>query len=1164
MSRTTEVNGNVLLSITLWDGNATRGVRARVFNSAGAEVSGSPFTLTHRTGGHYSGTGWNPTVEGQYSVSYEIYTDGTFASVDNRYERDAEIIEVRSLDQDLATLLTRLTNTRAANLDNLDATVSSRQSEASAASRAATNQAEHDATQAAIALVNADTDDIQAKIGTPTGASLSADVASVKSDTSGLRTDYTTLRAGNLDNLDATVSSRAPSATALSTAVWTNGRAANLDNLDATVSSRAPASTALSTVQWTNGRAANLDNLDATVASRATQASVTAIDTKLGTPAGVSVSADIASVKSDSSAIKAKTDQLAFTAGNVNANAQVVSDKTGYSITSGNEDTIADKVWDELRAGHVVAGSFGETVRVTNTGLADSAISAAKIVDAAITNAKLADGAISAAKVQSNTITAAKIDTAAITSSKFAANAIDAAALANDAAVEVAVAVWDRTRAASALGGSFGEALQTTVASRASQTSVDTVDTVVDGIAVQTTAIKVKTDQLVFTGGRVDSVIASSQEDAITDKVWNEPIAGHLTVGTTGKRLNDASAGSSPEAIAAAVWDEPRALHVVVGTFGEAIDTPLSTLATTAQLSVVEIKVDMAEADASLAVAQTAPSSLQNAIWGAARAGQNTAGTFGESNQGVISTARAALIDNLSRLDVVVSTRASSTQAGDILSDTNYLESGLTPARLAALDLLDASISSRASAASIAALPTAAQIKNAVLDEPIAAHLAAGTVGKAISDGVTSAPTAGQIADAVWDEARAGHVAVGSFGEVLDAKVSERATQASLDSIKGGGFSGATDTLEAIRDKINTLPTSAGDATAANQATILASIGTKASQASVTSLSAQVSAVPTNPVLTTDPRLTNLDATVSSRAQEATLTTIKGAGFNAVTDSLEAIRDSVAPTDLSPVLAQLSDIKGAGFATGTDSLAALRPKVDAAKTSADAAASSAATAAATAASRASQASVNTLQTSVNAIPTNPALASDPRLAYLDASVSSRAAAAVLADVFGVGYNPSLHSLKAIADLAAAIPISGGAQQTTLLAVQAVVGTLATAAGLSSLASAVAAIPLNTLLATDVRLNNLDATISSRATEASLTDIKGSGFTSVADSLKAIKDAIDAADLDLTPILAALDQIKGVGFTDTADALKPANDTAKAERATIKADTAALLSSGEPF
>jgi len=49
--------------------------------------------------------------------------------------------------------------------------------------------------------------------------------------------------------------------------------------------------------------------------------------------------------------------------GRVDANAQVVGDKTGYSLTTAEEDAIVDKVWDELRSGHVVAGSFGEAIR---------------------------------------------------------------------------------------------------------------------------------------------------------------------------------------------------------------------------------------------------------------------------------------------------------------------------------------------------------------------------------------------------------------------------------------------------------------------------------------------------------------------------------------------------------------------------------------------------------------------------------------------------------------------------------------------------------------------------------------------------------------------------------------------------------------------------------
>ncbi len=88
---------------------------------------------------------------------------------------------------------------------------------------------------------------------------------------------WTNTRAGYLDNLDAAVSTRAPSATALSTTQWTNARADKLDSLDAAITSRAAASSALDNSIWTTLRAAKLDNLDATVSSRA--ASATALST---------------------------------------------------------------------------------------------------------------------------------------------------------------------------------------------------------------------------------------------------------------------------------------------------------------------------------------------------------------------------------------------------------------------------------------------------------------------------------------------------------------------------------------------------------------------------------------------------------------------------------------------------------------------------------------------------------------------------------------------------------------------------------------------------------------------------------------------------------------------------------------------------------------------
>jgi hypothetical protein len=66
-------------------------------------------------------------------------------------------------------------------------------------------------------------------------------------------------------------------------------------------------------------------NLDATISSRASAANLATLSTTLGTPAGISVSADVAAVKADTAAVKTATDQLAFTAGSVNTNIKAIN-----------------------------------------------------------------------------------------------------------------------------------------------------------------------------------------------------------------------------------------------------------------------------------------------------------------------------------------------------------------------------------------------------------------------------------------------------------------------------------------------------------------------------------------------------------------------------------------------------------------------------------------------------------------------------------------------------------------------------------------------------------------------------------------------------------------------------------------------------------------------
>lgn len=93
---------------------------------------------------------------------------------------------------------------------------------------------------------------------------------------------------------------------------------------------------------------------------------------------------------------------------------------------------------------------------------------------------------------------------------------------------------------------------------------------------------------------------------------------------------------------------------------------------------------------------------------------------------------------------------------------------GYTSGRAPNLDNLDATVSSRASQASVDALPSAADIADAVWDEAIAGHLTAGSTGAALN----ALPSAATVADAVWDEAIAAHLAAGSTGAALNTAAS--------------------------------------------------------------------------------------------------------------------------------------------------------------------------------------------------------------------------------------------------------------------------------------------------------------------------------------------------------------------------------------------------------
>lgn len=211
----------------------------------------------------------------------------------------------------------------------------------------------------------------------------------------------TALGDARIANLDAAVSSRSTYAgadtagTTTLLARLTAGRATGLDNLDATVSSRstyAGADTGGTTTllaRLTAGRATSLDNLDAAVSSRLATAGYTApanptdyarnnvAPTWYAAPldaagvrgavglGGANLDAQLAVIASyidtEVAAIKAKTDQLAFTvAGHVDATASLGGNVTVGGYAAGQDP--ATLVLDAAATDHNTAGTVGQRV----------------------------------------------------------------------------------------------------------------------------------------------------------------------------------------------------------------------------------------------------------------------------------------------------------------------------------------------------------------------------------------------------------------------------------------------------------------------------------------------------------------------------------------------------------------------------------------------------------------------------------------------------------------------------------------------------------------------------------------------------------------------------------------------------------------------------------
>lgn len=186
-------------------------------------------------------------------------------------------------------------------------------------------------------------------------------------------------------------------------------------------------------------------------------------------------------VETDTADIQSRLPAALTGAGNIKADALVVSDKTNYALSAAGVQAI----WDALTASLTTVGSIGKLI-VDNL----NATVSSRLATASIT---LAAGKVTVGTNDDKT--GYSVGVGGIQSTSFAANAIDAAALATDAVNEIVAAIFSRAFSAgysaltfdqmikvivSALAGILSGAATTTVTIRNLADSADVIVATVD------------------------------------------------------------------------------------------------------------------------------------------------------------------------------------------------------------------------------------------------------------------------------------------------------------------------------------------------------------------------------------------------------------------------------------------------------------------------------------------------------------------------------------------------------------------------------------------------------------------------------------------------------------------------------------------------------------
>lgn len=437
---------------------------------------------------------------------------------------------------DMQTLLGRMTSTRAGNLDNLDATISSRASQASV-DNIQNNTSFVGVVPSSLELpdsgyteylfytrlyngdgipTNADSNIMQVAISTPSGSIIVP------------ATNMTNVGIGMYEYL-YTVYASDPSRPLVVSFTYSVDSIA-YDQPRTTVVEEYQSSLDILLSRLTAQRATNLDYL----------------------------TSDVATIQTTATGIKAKTELISFDgSNNIYSNAQVISDKSGYSLTSAEHVAISNDVWDAAVSSHLISGSFGANINTSSSNVvavklqtdkfsfdgSGNVNSNAQVVSDKSGYALSSPGITAIVDAVWNEAISSHLNPGTMGLALYD-SAYNPTALTPTDYQNIANYIWDENRTMHTNPGSFGESNQGVISTNrannldnlnASVSSLATQSTLANGIAAIELAIAGVSDQVVATAKPSDiasavAPLATAAEVATVLGQVNTVIANQFTV----------------------------------------------------------------------------------------------------------------------------------------------------------------------------------------------------------------------------------------------------------------------------------------------------------------------------------------------------------------------------------------------------------------------------------------------------------------------------------------------------------------------------------------------------------------------------------------------------------------------------------------------------------